>query len=85
MASKELMNSWNKIDHEGSIQPPLSETEVDALSQYNVYPETVIKYTKDRTDIARVALIACSHIRIPEDPSRPQAAELTAQAMAAFK
>lgn len=78
MTSRELLTSWNRTDDKGSIQPPLSGAEVDALTNHEIYPDTVIEYGRYR-DMARTALIVCSHIRLPDSP------ELTAEALATFK
>ncbi|HCH34163.1 MAG: hypothetical protein UY35_C0003G0008 [Candidatus Saccharibacteria bacterium GW2011_GWC2_48_9] len=77
MASKELMTEWNKHDLEGAIQPPLSEAEVDALSQKGITPETQLSYSNYRS-MARSAFIACTHFRTQGSPT------ITADTVAAF-
>jgi len=78
MATVEQMKDWNHVDEIGSIEPPLSSAEVDALTRYDIVPSTPIRYGT-YSDVARTAFIACSSIRVPENPV------LTAQALAAFK
>lgn len=78
MASLEQKTAWNKVDNEGSIQPPLSDAEINAFAEHGIYPETTVAY-KSYRGMARTALIACAHIRIPDNPN------LTAQALAAFR
>jgi len=78
MASAELMNSWNRKDEKGSILPPLTPDEVDALSRHGVSPETRIRYSR-YDDVARAAFIACDQFRVAGN------SDLTAQTMAAFK
>ncbi len=79
MASRELMHEWNKFDQDGSIQPPLTSEEVDALTRYDVTPQTRVAYGS-YAGVARAAFILCGqHFRIDGNP------ELTAQTVAAFK
>ncbi len=79
MASAELMDSWNQKDRSGSIEPPLTIQEVDALARHEVYPDTRVKYGR-YDDVARAAFIACGNqFRIHGNP------ELTAQTVAAFR
>lgn len=77
MSEQRLYDQWNRSDHEGSIQPPLSEAEISALAARNIYPETTIKYDQ-YSQVARHAFIACEHFRVLGNP------DLTADTVAAF-
>lgn len=78
MATPEQTHGWNYEDEIGSIEPPLTPAEVDALARHNISPSTPIRYGI-YSEVARTAFIACSSMRITGNP------ELTAQAVAAFK
>ncbi len=73
----EQMQSWNKIDHKGWIEPPVEEDEVVAFLDEDVHANSWITYEmKDKkTDeiktyagTARDALIECRHIRLMGEP-----------------